>query len=278
MLVVAAFAACNNEDYSGPDRQGVELAVAVAEGTEMTWKASDQIGVSVVALADYASDTNIAFAYDAASGAFSPTQHPIYLRGARQEIAAYYPYRGTENEFATATPILTTSEYQQPEQQTALDYRVATTIATREEPVACFTFNHAMSQLRLKFVADSGNATTVAYAIEGLVLNGYFDASKGVATLNEKDSSGKLSLTAEQMEDWLILLPQTASLQFECLYNDRVYRGSIADVTLVAGQCHTLTIQLNSSNEVQPSLTISMGESTNWQEGQGGSISSEEDK
>ncbi len=56
------FAGCGSDDFSGPDRPGVDLAVEAAIEVEQVaikqqWGMGDQIGVSVVGMDDYAVDT-----------------------------------------------------------------------------------------------------------------------------------------------------------------------------------------------------------------------------
>lgn len=274
------FAGCGSDDFSGPDRPGVDLAVEAAIEAEQVaikqqWGMGDQIGVSVVGMDDYAVDTNVAYEFDDATGSFVPTESPIYLKGAAQQLTAYYPYVESKNAHPIGVRVNADVENQPEQFWCNLDYLYATASATREAPVAKFAFTHTMSQLALQFLPDTEVEGALTYTLSGLKVEGEFDTQYGVVAPVEGVAAKDMVLTTTTKEAVLIVVPQRATLTLEVLYNNKVYSGAFEETTFKAGVCSSYTVRLDSTTETSPELIITHEGDGAWRPGQGGEVSSE---
>lgn len=278
LAAAVMFIACqdnlDDKGIKGKD-MSVEASVQVMDLTGLShdWKDEDMIGVSVDGMSDYNSETNIAFAYDAESESFMAVRSGIILKGAERGLSAYWPFTGAENEIPEEFDILTTAEYQTAEGQKANDYLFARTTATREDPVARFDFMHVMGQMRLVFEEADGKTGDISYTVSGLMHKGTFDPYTGeirVSTTRSED----LMMEAEDMSSTLMLIPQEADVAISLTFGGKTYAG-VFTAELNSNECKVYTVSI-SPETLDASLTITDSGSADWNVGEGGDITSED--
>ena len=254
---------------------GVEATVQIIGETDEShaWTNDDMIGVSIDGMSDYHSDTNVAFAYDTETGGFIPVKSGIILKGAERHLSAYYPFTGAENVIPDEIPLTTTVEFQTPEMMKANDYLFARTVATREDPVARFDFQHIMSQMKLVFEEAEGKTGNVTYTISGILNKGTFNPYTGeVRTTTTK--SEDLTLSTDNMSSTLMLIPQTCNLAVSVTFEGKTYAGAFT-ADLKSNTCNTYTVTI-SPETIDVSLDIVDSGTSDWEVGEGGDITSED--
>lgn len=279
-------AGCSNDDYSGPDRPGIKAEIwgtinnigTRASGT--SWGATDCIGVSVAS-----DEVNIKYQYSGNdSKPFRTVEEgsDIFLKGTEdsQTLTAYYPYTGTNGTAPGIINVSTVSENQTTTKQPEIDFLFATATGSRENPVVNFAFTHKMSKLDFNFKKENPEEIItdgeIQFSLNGLLLNGTFDTATGKTSTGS--NTGAINQTITNGTTSLILLPQTRkNLLLEVEYNNKYFVATVSTMELIGEKVHTYTITINDLAEI-PSLTISSGSITDWEQGTGGTIATEEDK
>ncbi|MBQ3070527.1 MAG: fimbrillin family protein [Tidjanibacter sp.] len=279
VITLLVCAGCVNEDFKGPDRVGVDLLIEAEIGAEQTsdktgWVSGDMIGVSIAGLDGYATSTNVPYCYNETENNFVAADKQIYLKGARQDFTAYYPYVKSDNTHPVGVSVYAGEERQTESEWGKLDYLYATASATRNEPSAKFTFNHVMGQLLLHFDVEGGFSGELSYTISGLKVDGEFDTANGIIEPIMGAKTAQMSLSTSAADDVLMVIPQTANLKLELLYNNKIYSGLIEAATFTAATSTRYNITVNSSTEETPSLIITSQGIGDWVTGSGGTVES----
>lgn len=254
---------------------GVEATIQIVDESDnqYQWKDEDMIGVSIDGMADYHSDTNIAFSYDEETGKFVPVKSGIILKGGSRNLSAYYPFTGAENTIPDLIDLVTTSEFQTPEKRNANDYLFSRAVATREDPVAHFDFHHILAQMRLVFEEENGKTGNVSYTISGLYNKGSFNPYTGeVRTTTTK--SDDITLSTDDMSSTLMLIPQNTEVAISLTFEGKTYAG-IFTAELASNECKVYKVIIGQET-LDVSLTIIDGGTADWNVGEGGDITSED--
>lgn len=278
IAILATFAAfvlvsCGSDDPAGEETKDVQ--VRITAGIDNTtasrvagtaWTAGDAIGVS--GTSGSVAYVNYRYTTDKADGNFSGD--PIYFLNADAvTFTAYYPYSGTKGTAAGIIEGTTDLENQSAENQALIDYLWAQASGSKAYPEVEFSFAHKMSKLTITF--QNGEGTDVSkitsYSLDGLVLDGTFDTSTGVAEANADATAGKLEidLTGTTVNSGsnlpsLILYPQTISgtLSLSAVCDGQTYKCNLAftGIELEAGTDYQVTITLNKTGLVVSKATI----------------------
>lgn len=254
---------------------GVEATVQIVDQNNEShvWQDDDMIGVSIDGMSDYHSDTNVAFSYDDQSGTFVPVKSGIILKGSERNLSAYYPFTGAENEIPEELEILTHEEYQTSAGMSGNDYLFARTVATREDPVARFDFQHVMSQMRLEFEEENGRTGEVSYTVSGLYHKGAFNPYTGEVRVTTTKSDD-LTMTTSDMKSTLMLIPQNSEIAISLTFDGKTYAG-VFTADLTSNECKVYKVIIGEET-LDVSLTIIDSGSADWVVGEGGDITSED--
>lgn len=285
VLGLLILAGCsNNNDYEGPDTPGnkAEIRATINEAQMRVdgtaWTAGDCIGVSVTN-GDKGS-TNVQYQYSGdenQSFIAVGERNDIYIKGSGTAmLTAYHPYTGSSG-IMTNLVLNTSSEMQDPAKQSSIDCMFAQATATRENPKINFQFTHQMSQLNLDFKYNDGSLPgKVSYTLKGIITNGTFDTTTGIAAPNEETGKENINReVASSMISSLILLPQTIeNVEIEIVADGILYQQTIGDMELEATTIHsyTATMEIDGSG-----ITISKNEAASWKPGTGGEVNSTPD-
>lgn len=284
-LGLLILAGCSsNSDYEGPDTPGnkAEIWATISESPTRVngtiWTAGDCIGVSVTN-GDKGS-TNVQYQYSGDN--HQPfvavgERNDIYIKGSGTVgLTAYHPYTGSSG-IASNLALNTTSEMQDPAQQSSIDCMFAKATATRENPKVSFEFTHQMSQLNLNFEYQDGSLPgKVSYTLKGIITNGTFDTGAGIATPNEGAEKNDISREVDaSMISSLILFPQTiGDTEIEIVADGILFRQKIEDLDLEATCIHSYTATMAMDGS---SITISKNDVVSWKPGTGGEVNSTPD-
>lgn len=269
MAAILITGACQelNENHGlrGNDLNVGAAAQIIGDTVEgYVWSESDVIGVHVQGMADYLSETNIAFRYDNVQKGFVPQDAGIVLKGAERVLNAYHPYVGKENEKPAVQAVDTRSKSQTVSGWQKMDWMFAQTTATREEPVADFEFHHTMGQIRLDFKTEDGSTGKIRYTVSGLLHDGTFDPYTGELKVTTTKSDD-ITMETGKMSGALLLLPQTSEVSISLLYEEKTYTGVFtADVT--ADECRRYTVTI-SEESLDKTLLIKDSGIADWIEG-----------
>lgn len=268
-------AACNNDNENLNDGSvaaviNAEISDAVATRASGTaWAERDEIGISESRFGY----TNVPYRWE--SGKFTPTGTIIFFQDDDPTtFSAYYPYDADGGTLTATTDA--TAQQNQP----AIDFLYATgATASTHNPEVNFTddtdaggtdcsFHHCMSQITLTFKAGSGvDFTTInptGYTLSGLVLEGSFDTTDGMAEADDATATQDLNMTLTNgaLTSSVILFPQTkASIGLSVYYNSQPYTATltIPDGALKAGNNYTYTVTVRNKD-----LSIESAEITPW--------------
>ena len=268
-------AACTNDDENLNDGSvaaviNAEISDAVATRASGTaWAERDEIGISESRFGY----TNVPYRWE--SGKFAPTGTIIFFQDDDPTtFSAYYPYDADGGTLTATTDA--TAQQNQP----AIDFLYATgATASTHNPEVNFTddtdaggtdcsFHHCMSQITLTFKAGSGvDFTTInptGYTLSGLVLEGSFDTTDGMAEADDATATQDLNMTLTNgaLTSSVILFPQTkASIGLSVYYNSQPYTATltIPDGALKAGNNYTYTVTVRNKD-----LSIESAEITPW--------------
>lgn len=247
-----------------------EISDAVATRASGTaWAERDEIGISESRFGY----TNVPYRWE--SGKFTPTGTIIFFQDDDPTtFSAYYPYDADGGTLTATTDA--TAQQNQP----AIDFLYATgATASTHNPEVNFTddtdaggtdcsFHHCMSQITLTFKAGSGvDFTTInptGYTLSGLVLEGSFDTTDGMAEADDATATQDLNMTLTNgaLTSSVILFPQTkASIGLSVYYNSQPYTATltIPDGALKAGNNYTYTVTVRNKD-----LSIESAEITPW--------------
>ena len=268
-------AACTNDDENLNDGSvaaviNAEISDAVATRASGTaWAERDEIGISESRFGY----TNVPYRWE--SGKFTPTGTIIFFQDDDPTtFSAYYPYDADGGTLTATTDA--TAQQNQP----AIDFLYATgATASTHNPEVNFTddtdaggtdcsFHHCMSQITLTFKAGSGvDFTTInptGYTLSGLVLEGSFDTTDGMAEADDATATQDLNMTLTNgaLTSSVILFPQTkASIGLSVYYNSQPYTATltIPDGALKAGNNYTYPVTVRNKD-----LSIESAEITPW--------------
>lgn len=279
-------AACTNDDENLNDGSvaaviNAEISDAVATRASGTaWAERDEIGISESRFGY----TNVPYRWE--SGKFTPTGTIIFFQDDDPTtFSAYYPYDADGGTLTATTDA--TAQQNQP----AIDFLYATgATASTHNPEVNFTddtdaggtdcsFHHCMSQITLTFKAGSGvDFTTInptGYTLSGLVLEGSFDTTDGMAEADDATATQDLNMTLTNgaLTSSVILFPQTkASIGLSVYYNSQPYTATltIPDGALKAGNNYTYTVTVRNKD-----LSISSATISDWNPVNGGNVNAD---
>lgn len=224
LLAAAAIslAACNNDDNILDEPVAAQISATIGESgvsraTDSKWTPGDAIGITMSSRY-----VNIKHVTQDGDGNFT-ADNTLYFKNKREpvDLAAYYPFRGTEG----TTPIIeasTRTADQTSTRQPTFDFLYASlTGVTGSDPNVNFEFSHQMCKLTLIF-KNGNDGTDVSkissYTLGGLILDGSFNTASGISSVKNgaepEDLSIDLSLsdvtvTSGEALPPLIVFPQT---------------------------------------------------------------------
>jgi hypothetical protein len=281
-----ALTACTN-DNEVTDNGSVaavinaEISDAVAtRASGTTWADKDEIGISESRFGY----TNVPYRWE--SGKFTPTGTIIFFQDDDPTtFSAYYPYDADGGTLTATTDA--TAQQNQP----AIDFLYATgATASTHNPEVNFTnnlstggtdcsFHHCMSQITLTFEAGSGvdfnTIKPTGYTLSGLVLEGSFDTTDGMAEADDATAAQDLDMTLTNgaLTSSVILFPQTAaSLPLTVNYRSQNYRATLTvpEGALKAGNNYTYTVTVRNKD-----LSISSATISDWNPVNGGNVNAD---
>ena len=141
------------------------------------------------------------------------------------------------------------------------------------------SFHHCMSQISLTFEAGSGvDFTTIkptGYTLSGLVLEGSFDTTTGMAEADDATATQDLNMTLTDgaLTSSVILFPQsTTSIELSVYYNSQPYTATLTvpEGALEAGNNYTYTVTVRNKDLGISSATIS-----DWNPVNGGNVNAD---
>lgn len=281
-----ALAACTNDNENLNDDSvaaviNAEISDAVSTRASGTaWAERDEIGISESRFGY----TNVPYRWE--SGKFTPTGTIIFFQDDDPTtFSAYYPYDADGGTLTATTDA--TAQQNQP----AIDFLYATgATASTHNPEVNFTddtdaggtdcsFHHCMSQITLTFKAGSGvdfnTIKPTGYTLSGLVLEGSFDTTDGMAEADDATATQDLNMTLTNgaLTSSVILFPQTkASIGLSVYYNSQPYTATltIPDGALKAGNNYTYTVTVRNKD-----LSISSATISDWNPVNGGNVNAD---
>lgn len=279
-------AACTNDNENlndGPVAAVINAEISDAVATRASgtnWAERDEIGISESRFGY----TNVPYRWE--SGKFTPTGTIIFFQDDDPTIfSAYYPYD------ADGGTLTATTDAKAQQNQPAIDFLYATgATASTHNPEVNFTddtdaggtdcsFHHCMSQITLTFKAGSGvDFTTInptGYTLSGLVLEGSFDTTDGMAEADDATATQDLNMTLTNgaLTSSVILFPQTkASIGLSVYYNSQPYTATLTvpDGALKAGNNYTYTVTVRNKD-----LSISSATISDWNPVNGGNVNAD---
>lgn len=276
-LVVATFAlvACNNDDNYVDEPIAAHISATIGKSaesraSETSWAEGDEIGITMTG--NNVSYVNLKYTTGAGDGKFTGTTMYFKNHIDPLTLTAYYPYTGDEGTSPAIMEASTTAERQTSEDQPEFDFLYARLEnVTGSTPNVEFTFSHQMS--KLTFIFENGNDGTdvskiTSYTIDGLVLDGTFNAETGVCAVTDV-APATLSIIPDKVENnvalpSLIVFPQiTAGKNVRLKIHDSEGQDytcplSFGDDGIVAGNNYQYTIKV-SKTELSVNSSI-----TNW--------------
>ena len=281
-----ALAACTNDDENLNDDSvaaviNAEISDAVSTRASGTaWAERDEIGISESRFGY----TNVPYRWE--SGKFTPTGTIIFFQDDDPTtFSAYYPYDADGGTLTATTDA--TAQQNQP----AIDFLYATgATASTHNPEVNFTddtdaggtdcsFHHCMSQITLTFKEGSGvDFSTIkptGYTLSGLVLEGSFDTTDGMAEADDATATQDLNMTLTNgaLTSSVILFPQsTTSIGLSVDYNSQPYTATltIPEGALKAGNNYTYTVTVRNKD-----LSISSATISDWNPVNGGNVNAD---
>lgn len=281
-----ALSACTNDDENLNNGSvaaviNAEISDAVSTRASGTaWAERDEIGISESRFG-YA---NVLYRWE--NGKFTPTGTIIFFQDDDPTtFSAYYPYDADGGTLTATTDA--TAQQNQPK----IDFLYATgATASTHNPEVNFTddtdaggkdcsFHHCMSQISLTFEAGSGvDFTTIkptGYTLSGLVLEGSFDTTTGMAEADDATATQDLNMTLTDgaLTSSVILFPQsTTSIELSVYYNSQPYTATLTvpEGALEAGNNYTYTVTVRNKDLGISSATIS-----DWNPVNGGNVNAD---
>lgn len=281
-----ALTACTNDNEvtdNGPVAAVINAEISDAVSTRASgtaWAERDEIGISESRFGY----TNVPYRWE--SGKFTPTGTIIFFQDDDPTtFSAYYPYDADGGTLTATTDA--TAQQNQP----AIDFLYATgATASTHNPEVNFTddtdaggtdcsFHHCMSQITLTFKEGSGvDFSTIqptGYTLSGLVLEGSFDTTDGMAEADDATAAQDLvmTLTNGALTSSVILFPQsTTSIELSVNYNSQPYTATltIPDGALKAGNNYTYTVTVRNKD-----LSISSATISDWNPVNGGNVNAD---
>ena len=279
-------AACTNDNENLNDDSvaaviNAEISDAVSTRASGTaWAERDEIGISESRFGY----TNVPYRWE--SGKFTPTGTIIFFQDDDPTtFSAYYPYDADGGTLTATTDA--TAQQNQP----AIDFLYATgATASTHNPEVNFTddtdaggtdcsFHHCMSQITLTFKEGSGvdfnTIKPTGYTLSGLVLEGSFDTTDGMAEADDATAAQDLDMTLTNgaLTSSVILFPQTkASIGLSVYYNSQPYTATLTvpDGALKAGNNYTYTVTVRNKD-----LSISSATISDWNPVNGGNVNAD---
>lgn len=281
-----ALSACTNDDENLNNGSvaaviNAEISDAVSTRASGTaWAERDEIGISESRFG-YA---NVLYRWE--NGKFTPTGTIIFFQDDDPTtFSAYYPYDADGGTLTATTDA--TAQQNQPK----IDFLYATgATASTHNPEVNFTddtdaggkdcsFHHCMSQISLTFEAGSGvDFTTIkptGYTLSGLVLEGSFDTTTGMAEADDATATQDLNMTLTDgaLTSSVILFPQsTTSIELSVYYSSQSYTATLTvpDGALKAGNNYTYTVTVRNKD-----LSISSATISDWNPVNGGNVNAD---
>lgn len=281
-----ALSACTNDEENlndGPVAAVINAEISDAVATRASgtaWAERDEIGISESRFG-YA---NVPYRWE--NGKFTPAGTIIFFQDDDPTtFSAYYPYDADGGTLTATTDA--TAQQNQP----AIDFLYATgATASTHNPEVNFTddtdaggkdcsFHHCMSQISLTFEAGSGlDFSTIqptAYKLSGLVLEGSFDTTTGMAEADDATATQDLNMTLTDgaLTSSVILFPQsTTSIELSVYYNSQPYTATLTvpEGALKAGNNYTYTVTVRNKDLGISSATIS-----DWNPVNGGNVNAD---
>ena len=278
--------ACTNDNDEMIDGQVAAVINADISNSVLTrasgtaWADSDEIGISESRFGY----NNVPYRWE--SGKFTPAGTIIFFQDDDPTtFSAYYPYDADGGTLTATTDA--TAQQNQP----AIDFLYATgATASTHNPEVNFTddtdaggtdcsFHHCMSQITLTFKAGSGvDFTTIkptGYTLSGLVLEGSFDTTTGMAEADDATATQDLNMTLTDgaLTSSVILFPQsTTSIELSVYYSSQTYTATLTvpDGALKAGNNYTYTVTVRNKDLGISSATIS-----DWNPVNGGNVNAD---
>lgn len=217
--VALSLTACNNDDNLIDQPVAAKISASISGGnhtraSETSWDVGDQIGVTMVGRYQ-----NIVYTTTGGDGKFEG--NALYFKNKREPVnlVAYYPFSGTEGTSTGLIEANTSGANQNKTDQAKFDFLFAKKDnVTGLNPEVKFDFSHQMSQITLIFKDGTGMDVSKikSYQIDGLVLEGSFNAETGVCATQTDVESSPLAITLsdgdvvnEEEIPSLIIFPQT---------------------------------------------------------------------
>lgn len=281
-----SLAACTNDNEvmdNGPVAAVINAEISDAVSTRASgtaWAERDEIGISESRFGY----TNVPYRWE--SGKFTPTGTIIFFQDDDPTtFSAYYPYDADGGTLTATTDA--TAQQNQP----AIDFLYATgATASTHNPEVNFTddtdaggkdcsFHHCMSQITLTFKEGSGvDFSTIqptSYTLSGLMLEGSFDTTDGMAETDDATAAQDLDMTLTNgaLTSSVILFPQTkASIGLSVYYNSQPYTATLTvpDGALKAGNNYAYTVTVRNKD-----LSISSATISDWNPVNGGNVNAD---
>ena len=279
-------AACTNDNENlndGPVAAVINAEISDAVATRASgtaWAERDEIGISE----NRFGYTNVPYRWE--SGKFTPAGTIIFFQDDDPTtFSAYYPYDADGGTLTATTDA--TAQQNQP----AIDFLYATgATASTHNPEVNFTdntatggkdcsFHHCMSQITLTFKAGSGvdfnTIKPTGYKLSGLVLEGSFDTTDGMAEADDATATQDLNMTLTNgaLTSSVILFPQsTTSIELSVDYNSQPYTATLTvpDGALKAGNNYAWTVTVRNKD-----LSVESAEITDWNKVEGDDVNAD---
>lgn len=220
-MLAAALTGCTSDEEvnnSTPVAARVSGEIVGTDGTRASgtvWDNGDAIGVSVTSVGA-TTGSNVKYTYN---GSCFDSAMPIHFNDeALVTFSAYYPFTGTSGTAETTIAASTADQSKQKQFDFLYASGANAYIASPEvQFYGIHGFSHCMSQLTFTFKAGNADldlSGLTSYTVSGLVMDGTFNPSTGIATASSTaatdittDLTGKASGSVYTAEP-LILFPQ----------------------------------------------------------------------
>lgn len=254
------------------------------------WAVGDKIGITCLdSHSPNYDQKNFGYTTSSVNGEFTaitPSNEIWFLGANTFQVSAYYPYTGAAGIIPNIIEKETNTENQLLENQPNIDFLVASTTASRENPCVDLTFFHKMSRLVIQFKSQQGpngeplisDMGTIDCYLMKVIKTGNFNPITGIATADEKDKStdNNIRQTVNKENGYklsLILYPQpkiNAQLDAILINADNpkgiYYKIPLENLHLEAGRSYNYTITAKATADNVIKLEINEGTITDWTE------------
>lgn len=263
--IALALASCSQTDEPGTLSEpkaasfSAQIGEAASRAAGTQWGAGDAIGISGVSGSKTYS--NVKFVTDSGDGNFSAESDNIYYQTTDPvTFSAYYPY--TANLADDGRIYASTADQTK---QPSFDFLWAQATGNYSAPAVNFNFTHKMSKINIAFTnGNDVDLSDLTFSIEGLVLDGTFDAATGEAKAAENGSAASLTavLSADSKAS-MIVFPQGAdNLTVKATADGQQYSCTLSPGALAAGNAYTFTISVKKTG-----MTVAGSTITDWNHG-----------